>query len=110
MYKRQIKNDLDSKETITYFADQNISYLFRDNHKNYWISTLNKGVLFIEDFENNYIDIQPRPLTLSLGKNEIYIGAEKDLVYKLNFKKLVTEKIFETENNHACLLYTSRCV
>ena len=44
---------------------------------------------------------QPRPLTLSLGKNEIYIGAEKDLVYKLNFKKLVTEKIFETENNHA---------
>jgi len=96
-----IKNDLDSKETITYFADQNISYLFRDNHKNYWISTLNKGVLFIEDFENNYIDIQPRPLTLSLGKNEIYIGAEKDLVYKLNFKKLVTEKVFETENNHA---------
>jgi sensor histidine kinase YesM len=96
-----IKNDLDSKETITYFADQNISYLFRDNHKNYWISTLNKGVLFIEDFENNYIDIQPRPLTLSLGKNEIYIGAEKDLVYKLNLKKLVTEKVFETENNHA---------
>ncbi|WP_298303659.1 histidine kinase [Flavobacterium sp.] len=96
-----IKNDLDSKETITYFADQNISYLFRDNHKNYWISTLNKGILFIEDFENNYIDIQPRPLTLSLGKNEIYIGAEKDLVYKLNLKKLVTEKVFETENNHA---------
>lgn len=96
-----IKNDLDSKETITYFADQNISYLFRDNHKNYWISTLNKGILFIEDFENNYIDIQPRPLTLSLGKNEIYIGAEKDLVYKLNYKKLVTEKVFETENNHA---------
>ncbi|GAA4063787.1 histidine kinase [Flavobacterium cheonanense] len=96
-----IKNDLDSKETISYFADQNISYLFRDNHKNYWISTLNKGILFIEDFENNYIDIQPRPLTLSLGKNEIYIGAEKDLVYKLNLKKLVTEKVFETENNHA---------
>ncbi len=90
-----IKNDLDSKETISYFADQNISYLFRDNHKNYWISTLNKGILFIEDFENNYIDIQPRPLTLSLGKNEIYIGAEKDLVYKLNFKKLVTEKILK---------------
>lgn len=96
-----IKNDLDSKETNTYFADQNISYLLRDNHKNYWISTLNKGVLFIENFENNYIDIQPRPLSLSLGKNEIYIGAEKDLVYKLNFKKLVTEKVFETENNHA---------
>lgn len=96
-----IKNDLDSKESNTYFSDQNISYLFRDNHKNYWISTLNKGILFIENFENNYIDIQPRPLSLSLGKNEIYIGAEKDLVYKLNFKKLVTEKVFETENNHA---------
>lgn len=96
-----IKNDLLTNQTVTYFKDQNISYLFRDKHKNYWISTLNKGVLFIEDFENNYIDLQPRPLSLSLGKNEVYLGAEKDLIYKLDCTKLKVEKIFETENNHA---------
>ena len=96
-----IKHNLLSNQTATYFKDQNISFVFKDKHKNYWISTLNKGFLFIEDFENNYIDLQPRPLSLSLGKSEVYIGAEKDLIYKLDCKKLKFEKIFETENNHA---------
>ena len=96
-----IKNDLLSNHTKTYFKDQNISYLFKDKHKNYWISTLNKGILFIEDFENNYIDLQPRPLSLSLGKKAVYIGAEKNLIYKLGCEKLEVVKIFETENNHA---------
>ena len=96
-----IKNDLLSNHTKTYFKDQNISYIFKDKHKNYWISTLNKGILFIEDFENNYIDLQPRPLSLSLGKKAVYIGAEKNLIYKLGCEKLEVVKIFETENNHA---------
>ncbi len=96
-----IKNDLATNQSQSYFKDQNISYIFRDKQKNYWISTLNKGILFINDFENNYIDLQPRPLSLSLGKNAIFIGAEKDLIYKIDVENLETEKIFETDNNHA---------
>lgn len=95
------KNDLNTKKSKTYFTDQNISYIFKDKHENYWVSTLNKGVLFIEDFTNNYIDLQPRPHSLALGKNEIFIGSEKDLVYKLNCKTLKAEKIYETESNHS---------
>ena len=45
--------------------------------------------------------MQPRPHSLTLGKNEIFIGSEKDLVYKLNCKTLQAEKIYETESNHS---------
>lgn len=95
------KNDLNTTKSKTYFTDQNISFVYKDKQQNYWVSTLNKGVLFIQDFTNNYIDLQPRPQSLALGKNEIFIGAEKDLVYKLNYKTLQAEKIFETESNHS---------
>lgn len=95
------RNELNAAKSKTYFTNQNISYVFKDKHKNYWVSTLNKGVLFIQDFENNFIDLQPRPQSLTLGKNDIFIGTEKDLVYKLNYKTLEVKKIFETESNHS---------
>lgn len=95
------KNELQSKHNTTYFTDQNISFVFKDNHKNYWLSTLNKGVLFVQDFSNNYIDLNPRPNSFAIGKNKIFIGAEKDLVYKLDCNSLQVEKIFETESNHS---------
>lgn len=95
------KNDLASNQNKTYFPDQNISYIFKDNNNNYWISTLNKGVLFIQDFSNNFIDLQLKPNVLALGKNEIFVGSEKDLIYKLNLKNLQTEIIYETNSNHS---------
>lgn len=96
-----IRNDLESKKAETYFTKQNVSSVFRDRHHNYWISTLNKGILFIESFDNNFIHLSPKPLSLASGKNELYIGTEKDLIYRLNYKTLKTEKISETENNHS---------
>ena len=95
------KNNLVSATTTPYFTQQNISYVFKDRNQNFWISTLNKGVLFVDDFENNYIDLEPRPLSLSLGKKDIYIGGEKEVIYQLNTQNLSCKTIFETQNNHA---------
>lgn len=94
------KNDLLSNQNKTYFSDQNISYIFKDKNSNYWVSTLNKGVLFIKDFSNNFIELQPKPNSLTLGKNEIFIGSEKDLIYKLNLDNLQTEIIHQSKSNH----------
>ena len=96
-----IKNDLQSNEATTYFPDKNISFVFKDKQHKYWISTLNKGVLYVEDFENNYIDVLPRPVSFSRGENEIFIGTEKNVIYKLNTTTLQIQPVFETENNHA---------
>lgn len=94
------KNDLVSNQNKTYFFNQNISYIFKDKNNNYWVSTLNKGMLFIQDFSNNFIDLQPKPNSLALGKNEIFIGSERDLIYKLNINNLQTEIIHQSKSNH----------
>ncbi len=95
------RTDLNTNDTQSYFLDQNISSVFKDQHQNYWISTLNKGVLFIENFSNNYLDLKPIPISLAKGKNAIFMGAEKDLIYKLNYADFKTTIIHETESNHA---------
>ena len=95
------RNNFKTNQTTCYLKEQNVSFVFKDKNHNYWISTLNNGILFIDDFSNNYIDLKPRPVSLSLGKNEIFIGAEKDLIYKLDLKTLKTEQIFQTESNHS---------
>ena len=95
------RNNFKTNQTTCYLNEQNVSFVFKDKNHNYWISTLNNGILFIDDFSNNYIDLKPRPVSLSLGKNEIFIGAEKDLIYKLDLKTLKTEQIFQTESNHS---------
>lgn len=94
------KNNFKTKANTTYFTDQNISSVFKDKNNSYWISTLNKGVLFVESFANNFIALHPSPISLTLGKEEVFIGAEKDLIYSLNSKTFQTQKIFETESNH----------
>lgn len=96
-----LRNDLNSKISKTYFKEQNISFVYKDKHQNYWVSTLNNGLLFIADFSDNYLNITPRPISLSESKNAIFMGAEKDLVYKLNCETLKIEKIHETESNHS---------
>jgi len=70
---------LKTKEQRSYFENLNISYVFKDLHQNYWISTLNKGVLFFEDFEKKHIDLNFKPIEMVMHKNQIYIGTEKKL-------------------------------
>lgn len=95
------KNNIHSNASNAYFKNLNISYIFKDKHQNYWISTLDKGIIFVENFDNTYIDLLPRPLSLTLGKKEIYIGTDKELIYTLECKSHLFKKIFETESNHS---------
>lgn len=95
------RSNFKTKQSTCYFNEQNVSSVYKDKDHNYWLSTLNNGILFIDDFSNNYIDLKPRPICLSLAKNEIFIGAAKDLIHKLDLKTLQTEIVFETESNHS---------
>lgn len=96
-----LKNNLNNNKYETYFKEQNVSFIYQDKHKNYWISTLNNGLLFVENFENIILKLNQNPISLAQGKNEIYIGTEKELIYKLNCFDLSLKKIYETENNHS---------
>lgn len=97
VYRKNLKNE----EIHSYFHNQNISSVYKDRHQNYWISTLNQGLLFVENFSNNYLALKPSPTAFSEDNKGIYIGAEKDLVYKLNYSDLTARTIHESESNHA---------
>ena len=82
-----------------YFPEDNISSIYKDRQNNYWISTLNKGVLFVHDFSSKNIELPQNPITLTLGK-EIYIGPNKNILYQLNPETLQIKTIFESKSNH----------
>ena len=86
--------------TKQYFPDDNISSIYKDRQNNYWISTLNKGVLFIQDFSSKIVELAKKPVSLTLGKNAVLIGANKDLIYQLNLENLAVQTIFESTSNH----------
>lgn len=77
----QLKNGLLSKP---FFEDYIISSILKDFEGNYWISTLNKGVLFVPSF--NIIQYLKGIKTNSLGtnNNELWIGGEFNNYYIKN--------------------------
>lgn len=89
-----------NKTTKQYFPEDNISGIYKDRQNNYWISTLNKGVLFIQDFSSKIVELAKKPISLTLGKNALLIGANKDLIYQLNPENLAVQTIFESTSNH----------
>jgi ligand-binding sensor domain-containing protein len=95
------KYNLTNNTNQIYFKDQNVSYVYKDRHQNYWISTLNKGIIYVEDFTSTQIELDRKPIELSSGRNHLFIGSDKNLVYQLNYQNLKIENIFETENNHS---------
>ena len=90
----------ENNKTNTYFSDYNISYIFKDRQQNYWISTINNGLLFIQDFKNNFIPLDPKPTVFSPFENQLLIGTEKDLIYGLQLKDLSLKTLYKNNSNH----------
>lgn len=84
----------------TYFSDYNVSYIFKDRQQNYWISTINNGLLFIQDFKNNFIPLDPKPTIFSPYQNQLLIGTEKDLIFGLQLNDLSVKTVYKNNNNH----------
>jgi len=90
----------EKEKGTTYFSEYNISYIFKDKQKNYWISTINNGLLFIQDFENNFIKLDPKPTILSPYNNQILIGTENEVIYGLQLDNLNIKTIYKSNSNH----------
>ncbi|ESU29561.1 hypothetical protein FLJC2902T_00260 [Flavobacterium limnosediminis JC2902] len=89
-----------TNESKSYFNGDNISYVFMDNQKNYWISTLDKGLYFIENFDTKLYELTPRPIILDASKEALFIGTEKDELYKMNLSDNTISSIYKGNSNH----------
>lgn len=90
----------ENEKATTYFSDYNVSYIFKDKQKNYWISTVNSGLLFIQDFKNNFIPLTPKPTIFSPYENQLLIGTENDLIFGLQLKDLSVNTVYKNNSNH----------
>lgn len=90
----------EDEKATTYFSDFNVSYIFKDKQQNYWISTVNSGLLFIQDFKNNFIPLFPKPTVFSPYDNQLLIGTENDLIFGLQLNDLSVNTIYKNNSNH----------
>ena len=90
----------ENEKATTYFSDYNVSYIFKDKQQNYWISTVNSGLLFIQDFKNNFIPLTPKPTIFSSYGDQLLIGTENDLIFGLQLNDLSVNTIYKNNSNH----------
>jgi ligand-binding sensor domain-containing protein len=90
----------ENEKATTYFSDFNVSYIFKDKQQNYWISTVNSGLLFIQDFKNNFIPLTPKPTVFSSYDNQLLIGTENDLIFGLQLNNLSVNTVYKNNSNH----------
>ena len=90
----------ENNKATYYFSEYNVSYIFKDKQQNYWISTLNNGLLFIQDFKNNFIPLDPKPTIFSPYNDQLLIGTENDLIYGLQLNDLSIKTVYKNNSNH----------
>lgn len=90
------------KESVEhYFPDYNISSIYKDRQNNFWISTLNRGLILIEDFDSKFISMSSRPIVLGNNGNQLLISTEKDELLLSDFNQNQFQKIYQGTSNHS---------
>ena len=95
-----VQFDIKTSKSKTYFNDKNISFIYCDKQKNYWISTINEGVYFIENFDTKIIELPSKPTVLSKKENNLLVGTENDMLFEVNSKDYSNSLLYKGNVNH----------
>lgn len=98
--KGVLKVDATTSSVHHYFKENTISYIFKDSQNNYWVSTLNQGVFFIEDFETQLYPLYTTPLSITNNGTNVYTGTERDELFEFNTIDKKVKNIFKGNSNH----------
>ena len=82
-----------------YFPDLNISYIIKTKENKYWISTINDGALFVDDFDSNFIKTPAKPIKVKRFQNEIFFSTDTDEIFKMN-GKTTFESVYKGNSDH----------
>lgn len=93
-----------------YYTDVNVSNMIEDTEGNYWLSSINKGLVFTNQF--NIILNRPDYvfLTVCHSKDALYFGTQENTVIKMDFKTKAFDTIYHSpvKQNIAHVLYNDR--
>ncbi|MFT3918987.1 histidine kinase [Cloacibacterium sp.] len=88
------------KKTSNYFADYNISSIYKDNQNNYWISTLDQGVLLVENFKSKLLPMSSRPFSIIPKNDHFIVSADHDKIFEISKKDYSVTPIYSGKSNH----------
>lgn len=90
-----------------YYTDINISNIIEDTEGNYWLSSINKGLIFTNQF--NIILNNPENVFLSVchSNDALYFGTQENTIIKMDFRSKRLDTIYHSPltQNVARLLY-----
>ena len=79
IYKYDFENP--NIEAHLYYKEYNISSIFNDKFGNFWIATLNDGLLLIPDFQTLLIPTPASPSVITWHKNQICFGTKDEKIF-----------------------------
>lgn len=77
----------DSSTYNHFFSGTNISNIIQTSSGKFWISSLNKGAYFVENFYSNFIQTENIPARLFNYNDQIFFSTNKDEIYRLDKNK-----------------------
>lgn len=95
-----INHKLGFRKTNSYFPGKSISKVFEDRAGHFWVSTLNEGLFFVENFDSQLFSIPTRPATITEKDNEIYIGTDQDEIYSFDTSTQKIKNVYRGNYNH----------
>ncbi len=84
-----------------FFKNKNISTIIRDTEGNWWIGTLNEGILFVPNLTTlrKYEDQSFTAIRSNRGNNSLYIGTAHNEVLEYSLREQHLKKVFTNEIN-----------
>lgn len=104
-----LDKDLNVINEKGYFSDANVSNVCEDTEGNFWISTLNKGVIFTYQLSILCDKLEYFFSNVCNSKTDIYFGTLENTVVKMDIKSRAIDTIYFSPLKHTIsnLLYNS---
>lgn len=93
-----------------YYTDVNVSNIIEDTEGNYWLSSINKGLVFTNQFNIMLSNPEYVFLTVCHSNEALYFGTQENTVIKMDLKTKVLDTIYHSplKQNIAHVLYNDR--
>lgn len=96
---------------VPLFGSKSISSILRDRDGNYWLGTLNEGILFVPDL-NTKLFTTPGfvPNLLNTVRQKVYIGTKENSVYTFDINSSKLEMKFAESLRHEIICFLADTV
>ncbi|MCW3161015.1 sensor histidine kinase [Chryseobacterium oryctis] len=88
-----------TKEYNLYYPSVNISFIIKTKSGKFWISTINNGMLYVDNWSSDFINTPSTPARLVKSGKDIYFTSNREEIYRLD-KNQQPIQIYKGNSDH----------